>query len=29
LLCDLQIPIPGDVPGMMVEEAIKVWFCVY
>jgi hypothetical protein len=24
LLCDLQIPIPGDVPGMTVEEAIKV-----
>ena len=24
LLCDLQIPILGDVPGMMVEEAIKV-----
>ncbi len=24
LLCDLPIPIPGDVPGMTVEEAIKV-----
>ena len=24
LLCDLRIPIPGDVPGMTVEEAIKV-----
>jgi hypothetical protein len=24
LLCDLPIPIPGDVPGMMVEEAIEV-----
>ena len=24
LLCYLQISIPGDVPGMMVEEAIKV-----
>ena len=24
LLCDLPIPRPGDVPGMTVEEAIKV-----
>ena len=24
LLCDLPIPRPGDVPGMMVEKAIKV-----
>ena len=24
LLCYLQIPIQGDVPGIMVEEAIKV-----
>jgi hypothetical protein len=24
LICYLQIPIPGDVPGMTVEEAIKV-----
>ena len=29
LLCDLPIPRPGDVPGMTVEEAIKVWLCVY
>jgi hypothetical protein len=24
LLCDLPIPIPGDVPGITVEEAIEV-----
>jgi hypothetical protein len=24
LLCDLPIPTPGDVPGMTIEEAIKV-----
>jgi hypothetical protein len=29
LLRDLPIPIPGDVPGMKVEEAIEVLFCVY
>jgi hypothetical protein len=29
LLSDLQIPIQGDVPGMKVEEAIEVHFCVY
>ena len=29
LLRDLPIPTQGDVPGMTVEEAIEVLFCVY